>query len=87
MQRDLSCFKLLFPFTVIFSEMVPRLLWTGSSNLHYLDKIRKRLNRTIRNSLGGLSYHHLDLEGSLPGLYRADLVNLSDVGLDIFMVI
>lgn len=34
--------------------------------------------------LGGFSYRHSDLEGFLQGLYRGDLVHLSDVGLDIF---
>lgn len=89
-KRDLSSFKLLFPFTVlVFSEMIPRLLWSNYSSLHYLDKIRKRLNRTIRNSvisLGGLSYRHVDLEGFLPGFYRVDFVHLSDVGIDIFIL-
>lgn len=90
MKRDLSSFKLLFPSTVIiFSEIVPRLIWSELSNLHYIDKIRKRVNRTICNlviSQGGFSYRHVELEGFLPGLYGLDFVHLSEVGLDIFIV-
>lgn len=88
MKRNLASFKLLFPHaTIAFLEMLPRLLWMASSNLCYLEKIRKRLNRTIHNSLvslGGMSYRHYNLEGFFAGFYRSDLVHLSDVTLDIF---
>lgn len=34
--------------------------------------------------VNGWSFRHLDLEGFIPGLYRMDIVQLSDIGLDIF---
>lgn len=90
MKQDLFSFKVLFPSAIIaFSEMISRLLWSPSGNLFYLDKIRRHLNRTIHNffvSSNNLSYRHIDLEGFLSGLYRSDLVHLSDIGLDIFNV-
>lgn len=87
-KQDLYSFKVLFPQTIFaFSEMVPRLLWSPFGKLFYLDKMRRRLNRTIHNFLiqsKGFSYRHFELEGFIPGLFRPDLVHLSNIGLDIF---
>lgn len=88
MKNDFCAIKLLFPRSILaFSEMVPRLLWSPWGNFFYVDKIRRRLNRTIHNFLassGSLSFRHLELEGFIPGLFREDLVHLSDIGIDIF---
>lgn len=87
-KTEFSSVKLLFPQSILaFSEIIPRLIWSPFSNLFYVDKIRRRLNRTVHNfivSLGGLSFRHTELEGFLPGLFRNDLVHLSEVGIDIF---
>lgn len=56
---------------------------------YILDRIHKHLNRTIHNFLvasNGLFYYHIDLEGFILGLYRSDLVHLSNIGLNIFNV-
>ena len=88
MKRDLNLIKLMFPSAVLaFSEMIPRLLWSPLSGLFYLDKIRRRLNRTMHSFLttaGGVSFRHSELEGFIPGLFRKDKVHLSPIGLDIF---
>lgn len=62
-----------------------------SSNLFYVDRIRRHLNRTIHNhnkhlsvSLGGLSFRHMELGGFVPGLFTNDLVHLSVIDIDIF---
>lgn len=88
MKRDLQRFRLAFPHCVfVFSEIVPRLLWFSSSQLKPLEKVRRRINRSLEKfmpSVGGFSYRHVDLEGGIPGLYRSDSIHLSDVGLDLF---
>lgn len=88
MKRDLYAIKLVFPSAILaFSEMIPWLLWLSFGNLFYLDRIRRRLNRTIHRFLissGGLSFRHSELEGFVPGLFQEDMVHLSMIGLDIF---
>ena len=87
-KRDLHTISLMFPGSVLaFSEMVPRMLWSPQSGLFYLDRIRRRLNRTIHSFLvssGGVSFRHSELEGFMPGLFRKDNVHLSPIGIDIF---
>ncbi|XP_071968790.1 uncharacterized protein [Engystomops pustulosus] len=86
LKKDLAILKCILPDTVlIFSEIIPRLLWRGEWD--FMDKIRKRINRRMQKYLpciGGFSYRHVDLEGFVEGLYRSDSVHLSEVGLDIF---
>ena len=88
MKRDLHAIALMFPgSTLAYSEMVPRLLWSPQGSLFYVDRIRRRLNRTIHgfmSSISGSSFRHFELEGFLPGLFRDDKVHLSGIGLDIF---
>ncbi|XP_069584087.1 uncharacterized protein [Ranitomeya imitator] len=87
MRNDLYRLKLKFSSSCfVFSEIIPRLLW-ANSNLSFFDKIRKRVNRKmsiLMSLLHGFSFRHIDLEGFTPGLYRSDLIHLSDIGLDIF---
>ncbi|XP_068091150.1 uncharacterized protein [Hyperolius riggenbachi] len=88
MRRDFLQIRAIFPNTVlVFSEIVPRLLWYVSPNKRFFDKIRKRVNWAMckfLSSVGGFSYRHIDLEGGVRGLYRKDLVHLSPIGVDIF---
>lgn len=85
--RDMSFLKWLLPHTVIvFSEIVPRLLWQPDCFL-FFEKIRKRLNKSIEKFMpfvNGFSFRHVDLEGFSPGLFRPDTIHLSEIGLDIF---
>ena len=87
-KNDLQRIHLFFPGTrIIFSEMIPRLIWLSLSEKKSLEKIRKRVNHSIEKFmpvLGSFSYRHTELEGGLSGLYRPDGVHLSDIGLDIF---
>lgn len=88
MKQDLHRIHLSFPGTrVLFSEMVPRLVWLSSPETKPLEKIRRRVNHSIAKFmpfLDSFSFRHVDLEGGFSGLYRQDGVHLSDVGLDIF---
>lgn len=83
---DLLHLHVVLPSTIlIFSEIVPRIKWLLNPELVYLEKIRKRVNRTIAKFMAlidGLYFHHIDLGGGLPGFYRLDQVHLSDIAND-----
>ncbi|XP_069592534.1 uncharacterized protein [Ranitomeya imitator] len=87
MRSDLTYLRQTFPLSgVVFSEIIPRRAW-HCNQLSFLDKIRKRVNFSMKKFLpliSGFSFRHTDLEGFLPGMFRNDLVHLSDIGLDIF---
>lgn len=87
-KHDLQHIHLIFPGTrIIFSEIIPRLVWLSFSENRSLEKIRRRVNHSIAKfmpTLSGLSYRHTELEGGFSGLYRQDGIHLSDIGLDIF---
>lgn len=89
-KRDLQRVKLSFPNTrVVFSEVVPRLVWMSSPRVNPLEKIRRRINHSVEKFMpymNGFSWRHVDLEGGFQGLYRRDGIHLSDIGLDIFNV-
>lgn len=73
-KRDLVAIKLFQ------KQWVPRLIWSSSSNLFYVDRIRRCLNRTIHNFLvswGRVSFCHIDLNSFFSGLFWHDLVHLS----------
>lgn len=81
-----------FPQTVFFllllyfSEVIPRFRWRNPHE-SFFDRIRKRVNRSMMvflRAVGGFSFRHELLEGFEPGLFWADGVHLSDIGLDIF---
>ncbi|XP_069604250.1 serine/arginine repetitive matrix protein 1-like isoform X2 [Ranitomeya imitator] len=88
MKQNFLELRNMFPNTIlIFSEIVPRLLWLKSESLKFCEKIRKRINRSMSKfmpSIGSLSFRHVDLEGSVPGLFQNDWVHLSEIGTDIF---
>lgn len=90
-KRDLYSIKLLFPnFVLAFLKMVPRLLWPPLGNLFYLDEIQRHLNRTIHFFWQPQVVYFIDILSwrvFFPGLFRADLVHLSDIGLDVFNVL
>lgn len=87
MQCFIQKFKALSPGSVIvFSEIIPQLTWLQGNGNRVFEKIRKRINHMMEKflTLGyGISFHHVQLEGGIPGLYREDGVHLSEIGLDI----
>ncbi|XP_077148432.1 uncharacterized protein LOC143809173 [Ranitomeya variabilis] len=86
-RSDLTYLRQIFPISgIVFSEIIPRRAWQ-CTQLSFLDKIRKRVNFSMKKFLpliSGFSFRHTDLEGFLPGMFRNDLVHLSDIGLDLF---
>ena len=87
-KKDLQMIQMFFPVVkVIFSEIIPRLVWLSPGKLRSLEKIRKRVNHSIEKfmqNMDSFSFRHVELEGGFPGLYRRDGVHLSNIGLDIF---
>lgn len=87
LKRLFLLLKTSFPHTVlVFSEVIPRFRWRNPQE-RFFDRIRKRVNRSMMvflRAVGGFSFRHELLEGYEPGLYRADGVHLSEIGLDIF---
>ncbi|XP_040181424.1 uncharacterized protein LOC120915190 [Rana temporaria] len=88
MKDSFQFLKMVSPHTVlVFSEIVPRLRWLESLIFKPLEKVRKRINKAMEKFLSpdlGFSFRHRELEGGVQGLYRADGVHLSEIGLDIF---
>ncbi|OCT57735.1 hypothetical protein XELAEV_18003071mg [Xenopus laevis] len=72
---------------VVWSEMVPRLVWRWARDHSAMERSRIKLNKLlsafVRRS-GGVVIWHKDLEKALPGYYRRDGFHLSEIGLDIF---
>lgn len=73
---------------VVWSEMIPRVLWQGARDAWAVDRARRTVNarmaRFIR-SRGGVVVRHRQLEGDNRRLMRRDGVHLNDIGLDIFL--
>ncbi|XP_041420555.1 uncharacterized protein LOC121394237 [Xenopus laevis] len=86
-KRDLAQIRFIFPNTVImWSEVVPRLVWLQDAGFHPLERCRKKRNFAISKfskTVNILVYRHYELEQGFEGLYRADRVHLSDIGFDI----
>lgn len=86
-QHVIHQIKLSFPDLVVgFSEIIPRLRWIESLMLKPLERVCKRINEAMEKFMCpvyGLSFRYVDLEGGLPGLYRDDVVHLSEICLDI----
>ncbi|OCT78430.1 hypothetical protein XELAEV_18029527mg [Xenopus laevis] len=88
MKIDIDKLRSLFVGVVIvWSEMIPRLVWRWAREHSAMERSRRKLNQLlsvfIRRS-GGVVVRHKDLERAVPGHYRRDGVHLSNVGLDLF---
>ncbi|OCT92145.1 hypothetical protein XELAEV_18015199mg [Xenopus laevis] len=83
MKIDIDKLRSLFVGVVIvWSEMIPRLVWRWARDHSAMERSRRKLNQLlsvfIRRSGG------VDLERAVPGHYRRVGVHLSNVGLDLF---
>lgn len=73
---------------VIWSAMIPRLVWRGASYHQGVERAKQKANKEIKRSLeGGLGLFlpPLELWADHPELYKKNGVHLSDSGLDIFL--
>lgn len=88
MKSDIDKIRSMFSGVVIvWSEMVPRLVWRWARDPKAMERSRIKLNKLlsafVRRS-GGVVVRHKVLEKALPGYYRRDGVHLAEVGLDVF---
>ncbi|OCT68288.1 hypothetical protein XELAEV_18039587mg, partial [Xenopus laevis] len=86
-KRDLAQIKFIFPNTVIiWSEVVPRLVWLQDAGFHPLKRCRKTRNFTISKfskTVNILVYRQYELEQGYEGLYCSDRLHLSKISFDI----
>lgn len=73
--------------TIIWSEIIPRLVWAHYIPGSCLEQFRRKVNAQVSKfvrKIGGIVVRHRELEGDNRNLLRADGVHLNDIGLDIF---
>ncbi|XP_075718871.1 uncharacterized protein LOC142759946 [Rhinoderma darwinii] len=89
MRSDFERFAAFFPdLVVVWSEIVPRVLWKGARNKASLERTRRLLNVRVSRHVRGkwdVVIRHRQLEGDNRGLMLQDGVHLNDIGLDIFL--
>lgn len=89
MKADLSRFSGFFRFlTVVWSEIVPRVVWSGARDMAAVEGARRvvnaRMSRFVRYR-GGVVVRHRELEGDNRALLEDDGVHPNPIGLDIFL--
>ncbi|KAM4025860.1 uncharacterized protein ACNLHF_026288 [Anomaloglossus baeobatrachus] len=89
MRSDLDRFPGFFSeLRIVWSEIILRVVWQGSSDLEVIDRTRctvnTRMSRFIRYR-SGVVVRHRQLEGDNRRLMMPDGVHLTDIGLDIFL--
>ncbi|XP_069812354.1 serine/arginine repetitive matrix protein 1-like isoform X2 [Dendropsophus ebraccatus] len=73
---------------IVWSEIVPRVVWNGARNPGAIERARRILNTRISRFVrtrGGIAIRHRQLEGDNRRLMLQDGVHLNDIGLDIFL--
>ncbi|CAJ0966434.1 unnamed protein product [Ranitomeya imitator] len=89
MRSDMDKFPSFFSaMRLVWSKVIPRLVWRGARELHAMERSRRTLNQRISHFVrfknGGVVKHHR-LEGDNTGFLLPDGVHLNDAGLDIFL--
>ncbi|CAJ0929021.1 unnamed protein product [Ranitomeya imitator] len=89
MRADLDKLPGFFPvMRLVWSEMIPRLVWRGARELGAMERSRRTLNQRISRFIrfkNGVVVRHHRLEGDNSGFLLPDGVHLNDAGLDIFL--
>ncbi|CAJ0936584.1 unnamed protein product [Ranitomeya imitator] len=89
MRADLDKLPDFFPvMRLVWSEMIPRLVWRGARELGAMERSRRTLNQRISRFIrfkNGVVVRHHRLEGDNSGFLLPDGVHLNDAGLDIFL--
>ncbi|XP_070612721.1 uncharacterized protein [Erythrolamprus reginae] len=88
-REDLRRLREVWPATqVVWSDILPRIVWRDASSLRAIHRARRRVNRamgkTVRE-MGGVVIPHPLISIDKPWLYRNDGVHLSDQGNAIFL--
>ncbi|XP_031760268.1 uncharacterized protein LOC101734168 isoform X2 [Xenopus tropicalis] len=82
------CASLFTKVVIVWSEIVPRLVWRGARKFAAIDQARKLLNARISRfvrSKGWVAWRHCHLEGDTYRFLTQDGVHLNDIGHDIFL--
>ncbi|CAJ0965257.1 unnamed protein product [Ranitomeya imitator] len=89
MRADLDKLPGFFPaMRLVWSELIPRLVWRGARELSAMERSRRTLNQRISRFIrfkNGVVVRHHRLEGDNSGFLLPDGVHLNDAGLDIFL--
>lgn len=73
---------------LVLSEIIPRAVWQGARDAIVIERSRRALNTRVSRLIrawSGEVVRHMQLEGDNRALTRRDGVQLSDIGLDIFL--
>lgn len=85
---DLSRVQAAWPEVwLVWSDIVPRLVWRGVRNLVAIDRARKKVNMAVSRfvrELGGLAVRHKALVVGSPDLFLPDGVHLFPSGMRSF---
>ncbi|XP_041440943.1 uncharacterized protein LOC121400934 [Xenopus laevis] len=88
MKQDLDRIRGLFPdLILVWSEMVPRLVWRYARNGDKMDKSRVKVNKLMASfvrKFGGIVVRHSDLDDKMPDYFSQDGVHLSELGNSFF---
>ncbi|XP_069583570.1 uncharacterized protein [Ranitomeya imitator] len=88
-RSDMDKFPSFFPLMrLVWSEVIPRLVWRGARELNAMERSRRTLNQRISRFIrfkNGVVVRHHRLEGDNSGFLLPDGVHLNEVGLDIFL--
>ncbi|CAJ0946547.1 unnamed protein product [Ranitomeya imitator] len=89
MRADLDKLPGFFPVMhLVWSELIPRLVWRGARELSAMERSRRTLNQRISRFIrfkNGVVVRHHRLEGDNSGFLLPDGVHLNDADLDIFL--
>ncbi|XP_041438197.1 translation initiation factor IF-2-like isoform X3 [Xenopus laevis] len=87
MKQDLVRIRAMAPrLVVIWSQIVPRLVWRGARDLKAVQRTRAKINAAMTkfvHKAGGIVVRHVMLERD-PKYYRPDGVHLNGLGLEVF---
>ncbi|CAJ0931019.1 unnamed protein product, partial [Ranitomeya imitator] len=88
-RSDMDKFPSFFPLMrLVWSEVIPRLVWRGARELNALERSRRTLNQRISRFVRfkyGIVVRHHRLEGDNSGFLLPDGVHLNEAGIDIFL--
>ncbi|OCT80289.1 hypothetical protein XELAEV_18027107mg, partial [Xenopus laevis] len=78
----------VFPdLILVWSEMVPRLVWRYARNGDKMDKSRIKVNKLMASFVrecGGVVIHHSNLDDKMPAYFSPDGGHLSELGNSFF---
>ncbi|OCT82316.1 hypothetical protein XELAEV_18024839mg, partial [Xenopus laevis] len=88
MKQDLDKIRGLFlDLILVWSKMVPRLVWRYARDGDKMDKSRVKVNKLMASfvrKFGGIVIRHSNLDDKMPAYFSPDRVHLSELGNSFF---